>query len=135
MKAKEFLNQLKSLHEQMPYPAILFGDKIDNGKIVKTHWFAMFVDPKLDLVEIGLHTKRGGDADLIDLIAQLEEIITKHPNAKIGFKDSVGEGMFQTYFSKLWFDRQNNAIEMLFNTSESESVLDSIGLVELITVQ
>ena len=54
MKAKEFLNQLKSLHEQMPYPAILFGDKIDNGKIVKTHWFAMFVDPKLDLVEIGL---------------------------------------------------------------------------------
>lgn len=131
MLAKDFLNQLQTLHQQMPYPALVFGDKIDTGKIVKTHWFAMFVDPSLDLIEIGLHTKRGSDADLIDLIDQLEAIVAKHPNAKIGFKDSIGEGMFKTHFSKLWFDYQNNAIEMLFDISESESILDNIGLVEL----
>ena len=132
MLAKDFLNQLHLLHQQMPFPALVLGDRIDTGKIVKTHWFAMFVDPKLDLIEIGFHTKRGSDADLIDLIDQLEEITTKHPTAKIGFKDSIGEGMFQTHFSKLWFDHQNNAIELLFDISESESVLDTVGLVELI---
>ena len=36
MLAKDFLNQLHLLHQQMPFPALVLGDRIDTGKILTT---------------------------------------------------------------------------------------------------
>ena len=55
---------------------------------------------------------------LKELVAYLTNLKEKHPNAEIYFTDGNNKEWFETYFQGFNIDKENNMIEMLFDTEE-----------------
>lgn len=53
-----------------------------------------------------------------ELIAKLQKLQERYPEADVYFTDGDKQEWFETYFQMFNVDEENNCIEMLFDTEE-----------------